>query len=259
MVCGQVGRRSVDGNVFLRAGFTADGDGPDGAVRLVGAHIGGQLDCSGALVTSRSDHGINSCAQVHGCITWLDESEYRLAKVRLIMERLITEREQGKSLWCTVSRILTVVVRRSFHESLWDRAREANQDHRTHAVCQPVVGQGGAQADIRAGCHVGVGLTLPKKEGFTRARRVRALWSKSIFLSTLFLQREAIYHQGSPRLWTMIGRRRPCILVTDAVAAAGQRYSRHLPSQVSRQPSPDAAPATLPTSEPPREQPRYSP
>ena len=48
-------RLDVDGNVFLRAGFTADGDGPDGAVRLAGAHIGGQLDCSGALVTSRSN------------------------------------------------------------------------------------------------------------------------------------------------------------------------------------------------------------
>ncbi|MGH4011953.1 MAG: hypothetical protein ACRDTH_27970, partial [Pseudonocardiaceae bacterium] len=45
----------VGGDVFLRAGFTADGNGELGSVRLTGAHIGGQLDCSGALVASRSD------------------------------------------------------------------------------------------------------------------------------------------------------------------------------------------------------------
>lgn len=45
----------VGGNVYLRAGFTADGAGELGTVRLVGAHIGGQLDCSDAVVESRSD------------------------------------------------------------------------------------------------------------------------------------------------------------------------------------------------------------
>ncbi|MGH3934894.1 MAG: hypothetical protein ACRDS1_07970 [Pseudonocardiaceae bacterium] len=48
-------RLHVGGDVFLRAGFTAHGEGELGAVRLTGAHIGGQLDCSGAVVTSCSD------------------------------------------------------------------------------------------------------------------------------------------------------------------------------------------------------------
>jgi hypothetical protein len=48
-------RLHVDGDLLLRAGFTADGAGELGAVRLAGAHIGGQLDCSGAVVESRSD------------------------------------------------------------------------------------------------------------------------------------------------------------------------------------------------------------
>ena len=37
----------VGQGMFLRGGFTATGAGDDGAVRLVGAHIGGQLDCTG--------------------------------------------------------------------------------------------------------------------------------------------------------------------------------------------------------------------
>jgi hypothetical protein len=45
----------IGGSVLLRAGFTADGDGERGVVRLVGTHIGGQLDCFGAMVDSRSD------------------------------------------------------------------------------------------------------------------------------------------------------------------------------------------------------------
>src|SRR5207245_1545267 len=43
----------VDGNVLLSAGFTADGNG-DGAVRLAWAHVGGQLDCSGATIRNTS-------------------------------------------------------------------------------------------------------------------------------------------------------------------------------------------------------------
>lgn len=39
-------RLKVNDNVFLRSGFTAEGSGADGAIRLVGARIGGQLDCS---------------------------------------------------------------------------------------------------------------------------------------------------------------------------------------------------------------------
>lgn len=48
-------RVQVEGNVFLPKGFTSAGDGPDGAVRLVGARVGGQFDCSNAVVESRSD------------------------------------------------------------------------------------------------------------------------------------------------------------------------------------------------------------
>jgi hypothetical protein len=42
-------------SVFLRAGFTANGAGERGTVRLSEARVGGQLDCSGAVVTSRSN------------------------------------------------------------------------------------------------------------------------------------------------------------------------------------------------------------
>jgi hypothetical protein len=45
----------VGSNILLRAGFTAYGAGELGAVQLSGAHIGGQLNCSGAVVESRSD------------------------------------------------------------------------------------------------------------------------------------------------------------------------------------------------------------
>jgi hypothetical protein len=45
----------VDQAMFLRAGFTATGDGDLGAVRLLGAHIGRQFDCTGASL--RNDSG----------------------------------------------------------------------------------------------------------------------------------------------------------------------------------------------------------
>ena len=41
--------------MYLRGGFTATGAGEDGAVHLLGAHIGGQLGCTGA--TLRNDSG----------------------------------------------------------------------------------------------------------------------------------------------------------------------------------------------------------
>ncbi len=44
----------VDQNVFLSGGFEAVGAGEDGAVRLLGAHLG-RLDCSGARI--RNDSG----------------------------------------------------------------------------------------------------------------------------------------------------------------------------------------------------------
>src|SRR5664280_2803006 len=46
---------TVGGGVFLREGFTATGAGELGAVRLLGANISGQLDCSGAQL--RNDSG----------------------------------------------------------------------------------------------------------------------------------------------------------------------------------------------------------
>ena len=42
----------VGQDMFLRGGFTATGSGEDGAVRLNGAHIGGQLDCTGRAWTT---------------------------------------------------------------------------------------------------------------------------------------------------------------------------------------------------------------
>jgi hypothetical protein len=45
----------VDQDVYLRGGFTATGSGDDGAIRLLGAHIGGTLECDGAEL--RNDSG----------------------------------------------------------------------------------------------------------------------------------------------------------------------------------------------------------
>ena len=45
----------VDQAMFLRVGFTATGSGSEGAVRLPGAHIGGDLNCTGASL--RNDSG----------------------------------------------------------------------------------------------------------------------------------------------------------------------------------------------------------
>lgn len=44
----------VDVNLFLRAGFTATGDGALGAVRLQGCHVGGTLDFNRATLTNGS-------------------------------------------------------------------------------------------------------------------------------------------------------------------------------------------------------------
>ena len=44
----------VGQSMFLRGGFTATGSGDVGAVRLLGAHIGGQLDCTGAELSNGS-------------------------------------------------------------------------------------------------------------------------------------------------------------------------------------------------------------
>jgi hypothetical protein len=49
----------VDRNVFLRAGFEATGSGELGAVRLVGAHLGG-LECDGARLVNDSGPALHA-------------------------------------------------------------------------------------------------------------------------------------------------------------------------------------------------------
>ena len=44
----------VDRSIFLHSGFTATGAGDLGAVRLTGAHIGGDLECNGAQLRNAS-------------------------------------------------------------------------------------------------------------------------------------------------------------------------------------------------------------
>ena len=46
--------------MYLRGGFTATGAGEDGAVHLLGAHIGGQLDCTGATLSNDSGPALNA-------------------------------------------------------------------------------------------------------------------------------------------------------------------------------------------------------
>jgi hypothetical protein len=50
----------VDGSLFLRNGFRATGSGDLGAVRLLGANIGGVLDMSGARLTNKSGHALTA-------------------------------------------------------------------------------------------------------------------------------------------------------------------------------------------------------
>jgi hypothetical protein len=53
-------RLRVDGDLFMCAGFRANGTSPDGTVRLVGAHIGGQLDMSSAILTNNSGPALSA-------------------------------------------------------------------------------------------------------------------------------------------------------------------------------------------------------
>jgi hypothetical protein len=48
----------VDQDMLMRSGFTAIGGGEDGTVRLSGAHIGGNLDCTGATLRNDSGPGL---------------------------------------------------------------------------------------------------------------------------------------------------------------------------------------------------------
>jgi hypothetical protein len=50
----------ADGGAFLRKGFTANGDSERGSVRIIGAHITGQLDCSGATITNPSGPALHA-------------------------------------------------------------------------------------------------------------------------------------------------------------------------------------------------------
>ena len=50
----------VDQHMYLDGGFTATGSGGDGAVRLLGAHIGGQLSCSGAKLHNGSGPALDA-------------------------------------------------------------------------------------------------------------------------------------------------------------------------------------------------------
>ncbi|BBH67084.1 hypothetical protein ACTI_37690 [Actinoplanes sp. OR16] len=61
----------VDQAVFLRDGFTATGTGDDGAVRLSAAHIGGQLDCTGARLENTTGPALNAGSMHVGQTTYL--------------------------------------------------------------------------------------------------------------------------------------------------------------------------------------------
>jgi hypothetical protein len=58
------GALRVGGRVFLREGFTAEGLGELGTVRLTGAHIGGHLNCSGAIITNSAGPALHG-EQLH--------------------------------------------------------------------------------------------------------------------------------------------------------------------------------------------------
>jgi hypothetical protein len=50
----------VDRNVFLRGGFEAVGAGEHGAVRLLGAHLGGNLECTDATMHNKTGSALNA-------------------------------------------------------------------------------------------------------------------------------------------------------------------------------------------------------
>jgi hypothetical protein len=50
----------VGKDMYLNNGFTATGSGGGGAVRLVGAHVGGNLDCGGAHLRNESGPALNA-------------------------------------------------------------------------------------------------------------------------------------------------------------------------------------------------------
>jgi len=52
--------RRVDQDMFMRGGFRATGSGDAGAVRLLGARIGGNLDCTRAKLRNKSGSALNA-------------------------------------------------------------------------------------------------------------------------------------------------------------------------------------------------------
>ena len=53
-------RLQVEHDMSLRGGFTATGSGPDGAVNLTGAHIGGELRCTAAKLCNDSGPALDA-------------------------------------------------------------------------------------------------------------------------------------------------------------------------------------------------------
>ena len=67
----------VGQDMFLRGGFTATGSGEDGAVRLTGAHIGGQLDCTGARLGNNSGPALDADGLQVGQVMYLTRRVHR--------------------------------------------------------------------------------------------------------------------------------------------------------------------------------------
>jgi hypothetical protein len=52
-------RLHVDNSLFLRSGFKATGEGLSGTIRLVGAHVGGNVECDSATLINRTGPALN--------------------------------------------------------------------------------------------------------------------------------------------------------------------------------------------------------
>ena len=65
----------VDAGIFLRDGFEVVGTGPDGAIRLIGAHVAGQLDCTRTSVRNESGPALDAANLRVGQGLFLDEFE----------------------------------------------------------------------------------------------------------------------------------------------------------------------------------------
>jgi hypothetical protein len=87
------GALRVTGRVFMREGFTAEGFGELGTVRLTSAHIGGHLNCSGAIITNPAGPALHG-EQLHVVGTvflgegFTAEGTGKLGTVRLTAARI---------------------------------------------------------------------------------------------------------------------------------------------------------------------------